>query len=309
MLLLIDGDYILHRMLHTPAMWALTSGTLRTGGVFGTLKALMATLSQFSVVQAFLVFGGGRSPRRLALFPDYKGTLTRVAEREAATEEKKLAQAEYDAAYEANRRLLVYLLPHLAVRVFEAKYETDDVICHLALQSPDPVVILSDDRDMLTLVRRTVTVYRPMADQHVHLENFTEMVGLPTPFHFLLYKAVIGDPSDRIPGVPGVGEKTALPLLEVTDGTWDSLVEMASQSTNKRSKKVLEHQDLVERNVLLMDMTLEDLEPPEVGAILARLMAPVQVNVGKVSEALTRLNCKGLIEDLPSWITIFQRLR
>lgn len=310
MLLLVDGDYLLHRMLHTPAMWALTAdnGT-RTGGVFGTIKALMGVLAQFPAVQVFMVLGGGYSPRRLALLPDYKGIITKAAEREKLPPEKLQAQAEYNAAYRNNRRLLVYLLPHLGVRVHEARYETDDVICYLALQSRDPVVIVSDDRDMLTLVRWTVTVYRPIADEHVHLENFYEMTGLPSPFHYLLYKTIVGDPSDRIPGVPGVGEKTALQLVEATDGTWDSLVKSVPRSTNKRAKKILEHQAVIERNYALMNMTLENPDPYEVSVILAKLKAPVYVNVGKVSEAITRLNCRGLMENLPSWITAFQRLR
>ena len=316
-MLICDGDYLLHRCIRQPSTAELkTSDGRRIGGVFGILRSLRATMSIHIVNAVFVVFGRGRSPRRLQLFPDYKRTLSKPKELAAMPAAERVADQERLDAYLDNKRLAIYLLSKLKCRVHEAQYEADDAIAWLArtctttLKNPvlRQCLIMSDDRDMLPLVTRGVSIYRPMADEYIHHENFEELTGLPTPAHHLLFKAIVGG-HDNIQGVPNVGEGTVRPILQqLLEPTIDGLAALLPHCKGRRPALILADLERVRTNLDLVDMARETLEPEEQDRLLALLTDPPHLDLDKVDTLLERLEFRSLLEDR-GWLPAFQTLR
>jgi DNA polymerase-1 len=126
-------------------------------------------------------------------------------------------------------------------------YEADDVIGTLASQSVDrgwQAVIVSGDKDFYQLIRPGVAVLNPgrggaagVDEQWIDLTNATERLGIP-PSQVVDYLALVGDTSDNVPGVKGIGEKGAVTLLQEF-GSLDALLDRAADVKAKRSREAL----------------------------------------------------------------------
>lgn len=136
--------------------------------------------------------------RRQAKETDYKGT----------RDHETLAEAhEYDDQIQESIRALG------GINMFPNRMEADDVIAWLAHNIDDQqLTIVTVDQDMYQLINKNVSVYSPIKKITVNYQNFEQITGV-TKESFLDYKALIGDKSDNIPGVPRVGKKTALKIL------------------------------------------------------------------------------------------------
>jgi DNA polymerase-1 len=195
---LIDISSYIYRAYH--AIRGLTNSKgFPTNAAFGVTNMLLKVLRE-------------RQPQYLALAFDARGPTFR--------------HKEY-AAYKAHRppmpEELVMQLPYiqqiikglnLPALVLEG-YEADDLICTLVHQAKEQgfqVEIISGDKDLLPLVQEGVTMWDPMKDVRYDPEVIKEKYGL-TPEELVEVRALAGDPSDNIPGVPGIGEKTALKLI------------------------------------------------------------------------------------------------
>jgi len=180
------------------------------------------------------VHDSGRTFRH-EVYPEYKAT------REKLTEE---LQADFDTGLERIRQLLeAFRVPVLAVE----GYEADDVIGTLAAQGVEAginVVIVSGDKDFQQLVRPGVWLLNPgrggpasVDEQWVGVENASERLGVAPEF-VRDYLALLGDTSDNVPGVPGIGEKTARELIE-TYGDLEAILAHAEEITKKRPREAL----------------------------------------------------------------------
>jgi len=195
---LIDISSYIYRAYH--AIRGLTNSKgFPTNAAFGVTNMLLKVLRE-------------RQPQYLALAFDAKGPTFR--------------HKEY-AAYKAHRppmpEELALQLPYiqqiiqglnLPALVLEG-YEADDLICtlvHRAKEQGFQVEIISGDKDLLPLVQEGVTMWDPMKDVRYDPEVIREKFGL-TPAELVEVRALAGDASDNIPGVPGIGEKTALKLI------------------------------------------------------------------------------------------------
>jgi DNA polymerase-1 len=139
----------------------------------------------------------------------------------------------------------------------QAGYEADDIIGTLANTEDYEVHIYSSDKDLLQLVRPNVTVHllkKGMKEVH----DFTPELVLETyelTYHQMIdLKALMGDPSDNIPGIPGVGEKTAIQLLK-TYGTVDEVLAHREEIKGKLGEKIREHAHLAElsKSLVIID--------------------------------------------------------
>jgi DNA polymerase-1 len=178
---------------------------------------------------------------RHEVYPAYKET------REKLTEE---LQSDFDTGMERIVQLLdAYRIPILSL----PGYEADDVIGTLAKQSVAQginVVIVSGDKDFQQLVQPGVWLLNPgrggpaSVEEHwVSVENGSERLGVP-PTHVTDYLALVGDSSDNVPGVKGVGEKTAQELI-AQYGDLEAILAAAPTLTKKRPREALtEHADL-----------------------------------------------------------------
>jgi DNA polymerase I len=211
-LYLIDGHALAYR-----AFFALTRGSSSafttsggepTAGVFGFTSVLLRILEQENPEFLAVAFDTGKTFRD-EMFPDYKGTREKMPD-ELRTQIERIRQL-VDA----------FNIPRLEVE----NYEADDVLGSVARQAVAKglgVKIFTGDRDLLQLVDERVIVNLPgrsLSDARDYLPaDVKDYLGV-RPNQVVDYKALVGDKSDNIPGVPGVGEKTAVSLL----GQYDNL--------------------------------------------------------------------------------------
>jgi len=165
--------------------------------------------------------------------------------------------------------------------------EADDVIGTLAQQATEKgidVVISTGDKDMAQLVNQHVTLVNTMTETVMDIEGVKQKFGLP-PELIIDFLALMGDKVDNIPGVPGVGEKTALALLQSLGGineiynNLEAIRDLDFRGAKKMPEKLAENKDLAELSYLLatikcdveLDIHVEDLvnEPQDDEALFA----------------------------------------
>lgn len=207
-LVLVDGSSYLYRAFHAlPPL--MTSTGKPTGAVKGVLNMLLSLRRQYSDSLFAVVFDAKGPTFRDELFADYK------AQRPAMPDDLR---GQVEPLHACIRALG---LPLLAVEGVEA----DDVIGTLArhcASAERPVVISTGDKDMAQLVCPYVTLVNTMSGSVLDVEGVRTKFGVG-PELIIDYLALMGDKIDNIPGVPGVGEKTAAGLLNGIGGGLDTL--------------------------------------------------------------------------------------
>lgn len=207
-LVLVDGSSYLYRAFHAlPPL--MTSTGKPTGAVKGVLNMLLSLRRQYPDSLFAVVFDAKGPTFRDALFADYK------AQRPAMPDDLR---GQVEPLHACIRALG---LPLLAIEGVEA----DDVIGTLArhcASAERPVVISTGDKDMAQLVCPYVTLVNTMSGSVLDVEGVRTKFGVG-PELIIDYLALMGDKIDNIPGVPGVGEKTAAGLLNGIGGGLDTL--------------------------------------------------------------------------------------
>ena len=295
MFLLVDGSHMLHRILRAnPGQEGLGG---KFGGVAGFLRSLRYTLKNVTVSRCFVVWDGGLSARRRSLLPEYK------------LRGEKPEDLSYRDIFLFTRGYIDLLLPLLRVTpVLIDGMEGDDVIWEVRSVAFElghtPCVIVSEDKDFYQMVCPHTSLYRPIRREYVTEESLGK-----TSQYLLFHKAICGDRSDHIPGVPGVGKVTAESLLQETFfPTLDSLKEVSEASENKRARKVADNMDIVERNLMLVRLGLEEFS----SAQLDRLNSLVENQPnGDFDQALSKFLDFGfdeLAHNFYEWSVPFQRI-
>jgi len=234
-LFLIDGYALIYRaffaLMTRPLTTSRGENTSAAWGIATFLKRLLVTHQPELLGW---VHDSGATFRD-DLYPDYKAT------REKLTDE---LQADFDRGLERiNQLLAAYSIPVLAVPGFEA----DDVIGTLARKGVDAgynVVIVSGDKDFQQLVRPGVWLLNPgrggpasVEEQWVGVENANDRLGVP-PDRVIDYLALVGDSSDNVPGVKGIGEKGAQELI-AQFGPLEEIIAHVQEITKKRPREAL----------------------------------------------------------------------
>ena len=273
-LLLIDGSHALHRNIAQPNLWEMRNieGT-RTGGIYGTLNTLLKETSNYNYFP-IVIFDGHLSPRRLAIYDNYKRYKDKQLLLEGVVNEEptelELLQNEQRQEYNRQREILKEILVTLGIPVLHLEdWEGDDLIYILTQITKDSIIV-SDDKDMLQMIcdtdERRCRVRRGMRDEFWDINSLKDM-GIDQG-EYIACKAICGDPSDNIPSACyGVGEKTALGLYKiyqhsrtVTTGfpqDEKTLADMCKSLNISKRKAYLdfdENQFLT--NMLLMDLSL-----------------------------------------------------
>ncbi len=234
-LFLIDGYALIYRaffaLISRPLTTARGENTSAAWGVVNFIQRLLAT---HRPEYLGWVHDSGLSFRH-ERYPAYKAT------REKLTEE---LQSDFDTGMERIAQLLeAYRIPILSLKGFEA----DDVIGTLARQGVEQqlnVVIVSGDKDFQQLVKPGIWLLNPgrggpasVEEQWVSVENGSERLGVP-PRHVTDYLALVGDASDNVPGVKGIGDKGACELV-AEYGDLEAILAAAPTLTKKRPREAL----------------------------------------------------------------------
>jgi 5'-3' exonuclease len=200
---IIDGNSLCHASHYAPK---LTVGTMQTQAIFGMIKSVRVTMNKYRGWK-FLVLWDGRAEWRYELYPEYKGN------REAKNE----AEAAVKAAYKAQSPFVRKGLSLLGVRqMLATTHEADDLAGIMSKQLSRrgvKVQLVTGDQDWLQLVDENISWFDPIREYEVNLANFDKFTGYLTPLQFLDGKALVGDISDNIGGVGGIGETGAPELL------------------------------------------------------------------------------------------------
>ena len=257
-LLLIDGHSMAYRAFYAlPAENFNTTSGQPTNAVYGFTAMLINLLREYDPTHIGVAFDVSRRSFRTELFPDYK------ANRSKSPDEFK-GQVE----------LIKEVLDAMAIRRVEKEgYEADDLLATLATEatvSGFATEIVTGDRDSFALVSPHVTVLYPkkgVSDLAVMTEDAIEVKYKLSPNQYPDFAALRGDPSDNLPGIPGVGEKTAQKWISEY-GSLSELVDRADTVTGKVGVSLRENlsQVLVNRRItelvrdVPLDLSVKDLD-------------------------------------------------
>jgi DNA polymerase-1 len=264
-----------------------------------------------------LVFDGqGSTINRKNIDPSYKGNrnLTRITHWEVFDTKEQ----EKDSMAEQIDRLIDYLqcLPVYLLSI--DKVEADDVIGFLAngfSARKSKVTIVSSDKDFLQIVNQYTEVYSPVKKKYYNPELVKEEYGVLAK-NYLIYKALLGDQSDNLPGVKGLGDKGLLKLFPmVSTEEIDGLEPIFEHCENNLTKakayvKVLAHKQRVETNYELMNIQNPVLSDSDIVAILDTLNTPVNsLNTGGFALMYESDNIGGgITTNIHTWVEVFRYL-
>ncbi len=168
--------------------------------------------------------------------------------------------------------------------------EADDIIATYARQMAEQggdTRIISSDKDLMQLITKNVTMYDPMKDKEIGLEGVFEKFGV-YPEKMIDLQALVGDSTDNVPGIPGIGPKTAAQLLDEY-GTLDALLERAGEiKQEKRREAILANRDmaLLSRQLVTLKVDCE-LELPIDALVLEPTNGPQLIGYLKAMEFTT----------------------
>ena len=230
--LLADGNSMLFRAYYATAYGKpmTASSGLPTNAVFGFVNMLQKALDMVQPDAVFVAFDAGKHTFRHEIFPDYKGG-------------RKPAPDDLVPQF----KLVRDLLDAYRIRWSEKQdIEADDLIGTLSRNADEYMsYILTSDHDLLQLADDTTTVLL-MKKGLTEIDEATpaflmETMGI-TPSQIIDMKGLMGDKSDNIPGIPGIGEKTALKLLSQY-GTVEGVLEHEGELKGALQKKIMENHD------------------------------------------------------------------
>ena len=262
---------------------ALNENGVPVGGLTGFLRSLAYAIREVNPTRVIVVYDGqGGSQRRRKIHPEYKANrkpgkrITRWDAFKNATEEKDAMKIQFS-------RLIEYL-DFLPINVISIdKIEADDTIAYIAHTLLDEdVTILSADQDFLQLVNERITVWSPTKKKFYTPRMVEADYGVPA-HNFLMYKVLMGDKSDNIEGVKGLGPKK-LPkivpdLLTQTTLDLDFILEHAGKGEEPMHKKISESETQLRLNEELMDLK----NPPISGELKLQITRLIEAPINLLS--------------------------
>ncbi|EOX4961788.1 DNA polymerase I [Vibrio alginolyticus] len=255
-LILIDGSSYLYRAFHAyPG--TMSNGEIPTNAVYGVVNMLRSMMRQFASERIAVVFDAKGKTFRDDMYAEYK------ANRPPMPDDLR---CQIEPLHNVIRAMG---LPLICVPGVEA----DDVIGTLAYQASQkgmPVLISTGDKDMAQLVDDNITLINTMTNVVMDREGVVEKFGIP-PELIIDYLALMGDKVDNIPGVPGVGDKTATALLQGIGGltklyeNLDDIAGLGFRGSKTMAKKLIDNKENAmlsyELATIKLDVELE--ETPE----------------------------------------------
>ena len=278
---LIDGSGYIYRAFYALPPMTRPDGT-PVNAVYGFCAMLMKLIKEMPADYLAVMFDTSRQTFRMEIFPDYKGTRRETPE-ELIPQFPLLRQA-VDAFGIAQSEM--------------SGYEADDLLAtyaRLAHEEEAEVTIVSADKDLMQLVGSGVTIFDPMKQRVVEAGQVMEKFGV-TPDKVIDVQALAGDTSDNVPGVRGIGIKTAAALINEY-GTLENLLDnVASVKQNKRREVLTADAELARMSKKLV--TLNAFAPVEKPLNDFKVTPP---DLAKTQAFFEQMGFKSLIGKLSSF--------
>jgi len=299
-ILLVDGlNSFIRAFAVNPT---ITDDGIHVGGIVGFLHTIGYAIKVIKPTRVIIVFDGpGGSVRRKSIYPEYKAnreTPTRISRMDhfgSVEEEKKAKNYQIKKLIEYLKNLpLQYIVAH--------DIEADDAIAYLANEYFDKseCVIMSTDKDFLQLINDRVTIWSPTKKKIYTKNTLKEEFGISTE-NFLMYKMLIGDNTDNIKGIKGIGLKTILkriPIMsEDEEITIDKLLNFCDKQLNLKDEKdklvnnykiyrdVLNNKKILELNYDLIQLKDVDISRDTKFIISNQIKQPINRLEDKLNDA------------------------
>ena len=252
-IIILDGNSVMFRAYYATAytgnLMQARSG-LYTNAIYGFVNMIQHILQTEDMTNIFVAFDKGKKTLRHQTYSEYKSG-------RSATPEEFLMQIPYIKEY-----LDVLGIKHLELD----DYEADDIVgsmAYLAKDKFDEVMVVSGDKDLLQLAKGNIHVYltkKGLTDLECYTEeNFKSLMGIESS-QMVDYKGLIGDNSDNLPGVPGVGPKTAAKLLDQY-GSLEGIINNLDNLSGKLKENISTYKEQALRSKTLATLYLDvDLE-------------------------------------------------
>lgn len=281
-LVIIDGKSVFYRGYYAMGNLATSKGE-PTSGVYGFAVIAMEIVRNIQPDQVVVAWDKARTStaKRLAIFKDYKAGRVRPPE-----------------DFYAQIPLLRELISALSWGFMEVdEYEADDIIGTLARQADEAgdymTYIVSSDLDMLQIVDENTKMYRILRGfsdlEEMDIPAIEEKYGI-LKSQFLDLKALKGDNSDNIPGVPGIGEKTAVKLLNEY-GSLEGIYDHIEEISGATQKKLIAGRESAEMSLKLAKIMTD--APVKLSDIPA-----LKLDFSRISEVFKRLEFNNLLKKL-----------
>jgi DNA polymerase-1 len=340
MKLILDGNNTAYRA-HATTNLTTKSGE-NVSAIYGTLNIIQSYLKKsgsgwknkmltavqekmlnrtLEVDEVVVCWDGGKSKWRRILYPDYKGHREKKRA-DKTTEEQNSYYQMLD-----QMEVLHEMLPHFGVKSLKVRgWEADDLIYATTkfAEEDDICVIVSTDKDMLQLVDERTFVWSPFKETLVTLDNFTQFTGVPKRF-YLSYRILVGDKSDNIDGIYGIGDKKAKDLIIKYGDIQGMQSNAPALMKSVVTKRIVENPLLLKRNEELMDMRKIPLQganilqggDPDKGTwvdgieedILAQLNQRVKFERELVKAFLMSKQFISILKDFTVWSNVFTNLK
>ena len=240
-LLLVDGNSFLHRCFHAFPPMSSPAG-LPTNAVFGTLKMLEGLVGELNPTHLAFCLDASRQNWRHKLYKEYKAN-------------RKPAPQELVKQFPLIREVL----SALNIPYFEnPEYEADDLLGTIALKAAGFLTrIATGDRDCIQLVTPAVRLIMYKSGGHIEMgkQEVQDKYGIE-PWQIVHYKALDGDTSDNIPGVPGIGKVTAIELIKQF-GTIKQIATAVETIPGRKGKLLAEGLELMKLSYELAKINCE----------------------------------------------------
>ncbi len=268
--LIIDGLNLFTR--HFVVNPTMSGQGHHIGGTVGFLKGLRLLTEKLVPSRVVVVWEGGGSPRRRAIYPDYKsGRRPQKLNRYYTDIPDTFQNRDYQLA------LTIEALNYVPIhQLYVGDCEADDVIAYACryLYKESDIVVVSSDKDLYQLIDERVTQFSPGQKKFITTETVKEKFGV-YPQNMSAVRCFTGDPSDGLSGVKGAGFKTMVkrfPSFQLNEDVLiediiEEAIEKSSTSKVKVYRNILEDKDIVRRNWKLMHLDINNLSGTQIQKI------------------------------------------
>lgn len=316
-ILIVDGMNTLIRSFSL--LKAMNPTGTHIGGIVGFLRSLGYVTRIFDPTRVVVAWDGkGGSGNRKNIDPNYKAQ--RATARITHWGLYDSREQEQEALIGQLYRVQDYLACLPMHQVGMEKLEADDIMAYLAKRASaagKKVTIVSSDKDFLQLIDENIQVYAPVKKKTFTIENVKDEIGV-LPQNYNIVKALLGDNSDNLPGVKGLGIKTILsewksftydPLASIND-VWDHCeTQMGGKKPKKIFAKIIHEWDRVLRNFELMNLHKTTLDEREIEYVEEVLKSPVPtLQTGAFLHLLDQDKIENITKNTPGWLENFSSL-